>query len=255
MGEMPAAEWKIQHDYEIALRNLNPEGWARMALTEKVENLQAIENKNAFDMNRVPAELRAEPLPAGEIGYQQGNSIVFSSHALQDPDFMESVDTAYHEGSHVRDWQAMFLPEVRAGYAPEDLAARSTPIPEPQADWEGYWNHPAEQAAREAGAAGVEKTLQEQARIAQVDQAVHEEGPVRNQILETYDYIALQESSASSEDTLESAASSGWDSAEAFPAEGDTSAQADLDSYAAGAAASDGLDAAETGADASLDNH
>ena len=37
MGEMPAAEWKIQHDYEIALRNLNPEGWARMALTEKVE--------------------------------------------------------------------------------------------------------------------------------------------------------------------------------------------------------------------------
>lgn len=250
----PDEEWKIRHDYEIALRNLNPAGWAEMSEQEKVANFQAIENKIALDEERIPAEIRAETMPAEEMGYQQGNTIVYSTDVLRDPDFMESVDTAYHEASHVRDWQAQFLPEVRAAYSPEELAARSTPVPDPQADWEGYWEHPAEQAAREAGEKGVAKTLQEQARIAQVDREMHEAGPVRNQILETYDYLALEGSPPSSETTPEVVAEWSWESAPSTEVDG-PSLQAETDSPEIGADLSDGLDAADIGADASYDDN
>ena len=250
----PDEEWKIRHDYEIALRNLNPVGWAEMSEQEKVANFQAIENKIALDEERIPAEIRAETMPAEEMGYQQGNTIVYSTDVLRDPDFMESVDTAYHEGSHVRDWQAQFLPEVRAAYSPEELAARSTPVPDPQADWEGYWNHPAEQAAREAGEKGVAKTLQEQAHIAQVDREMHEAGPVRNQILETYDYLALEDSPPSPETTHEAAAEWSWEGTPSTEVDA-PSPQAETDSPETGADPSNSPDAADIGADASYDDN
>lgn len=69
------------------------------------------------------------------------------------------------------------------------MQAVNSPIPDPDIDPNGYWNHPAEVAAREAGARGVEKTLSDQEQIAQVDRANH---TLINQILETYDYIALE---------------------------------------------------------------
>ena len=250
----PDEEWKIRHDYEIALRNLNPVGWEGMSQQEKVANFQAIENKIALDEGRIPAEIRAETMPAETMGYQQGNTIVYNTDALQDPNFMDSVDTAYHEGSHVRDWQAQFLPEVQAGYAPEELEARSAPIPEPQADWEGYWNHPAEQAAREAGEVGVAKTLQEQVYIAQVDREMHEAGPVRNQILETYDYLALEDSLPHPEPTPEVAAEWSWESTPSTEVDA-PSPQVQTDSPETGADPSDGLDAADVGADTSYDDN
>lgn len=254
MSIPPDEEWKIHHDYEIALRNLNPVGWPKMSEQEKIANFQAIENKIALDEGRIPAEIRAEMMPAETMGYQQGNTIVYNTYALQGPNFMESVDTAYHEGSHVRDWQAQFLPEVRDGYAPEELEARSTPIPEPQADWEGYWNHPAEQAAREAGEVGVAKTLQEQARIAQVDREIHEAGPVRNQILETYDYLALEGSPPSPETTHEVTTEWSWEITPSTVTDA-PSPQAETDSPEIGADFSDSLDAANVGADTSYNDN
>lgn len=79
----------------------------------------------------------------------------------------------------------------------EELEARSSPIPNSEHDWNGYWNHPAEQAARELGKAGVEKTLKDQMKIEDMDREVHFHG---NQILETYDYLALQEIASSSQE-------------------------------------------------------
>lgn len=186
---MTEKQYNINRSYELAVRNLNLRAWEIMLPSEKIGDLQAIENKNAMNQGRIACEVRAEPMEQGVWGYQQGNDIVINSNELSNLNFMEHVDTLYHEGSHARDWQATFIPEVRSEYTPEELQAVNSPIPNPDVDSCGYWNHPAEVAAREAGARGVEKTLNAQEQIAQVDQENHTQ---INQILETYDYIALE---------------------------------------------------------------
>ena len=186
---MTEEQYNINRSYELAVRNLNSKAWEIMLPSEKIGDLQAIENKNAMGHGRIACEVRAEPMEQGAWGYQQGNEIVVNSNELNNPNFMEHVDTLYHEGSHARDWQATFIPEVRSEYTTEQLQAVNSPIPDPDIDPNGYWNHPAEVAAREAGARGVEKTLSDQEQIAQVDRANH---TLINQILETYDYIALE---------------------------------------------------------------
>ncbi|WP_315372386.1 hypothetical protein [Paenibacillus xylanexedens] len=41
----------VNRSYEIAMRNLNSRAWEVMLPSEKVHDLQAIENKNAMDQN------------------------------------------------------------------------------------------------------------------------------------------------------------------------------------------------------------
>lgn len=193
---MTKEQWDINHSYEIAIRNMNPVGWVRMTENEKIDNLQAIENKNAMDNGRIPAEVRVEDMPDNQLGYQRDNSIVISRASLNCMDYLEVINTGYHEGSHVKDWQANFLSEVRERYAPDELVARNSSIPNPNQDWDGYWNHAAEVAARDAGKAGVEKTIDNQNQITHIDRECHFQG---NQILETYDYLALDESGSSTQ--------------------------------------------------------
>ena len=188
---MADREAQVNRRYEIAVRNLNSRAWEDMLPKEKIEDLQAIENKNAMNQGRIACEVRAEAMEQGEWGYQQGNDIVINLNELNNPNFMEHVDTIFHEGSHARDWQAEFFPAVRNQYTADRLEVINSPIPDPEIDPAGYWNHPAEVAAREAGAKGAGKTLSDQEKIAQVDHAQH---TTTNQILETYDYVALESS-------------------------------------------------------------
>lgn len=201
---MNQKEYNINHEYEIALRNLTSDGWARMTLQDKVHTLQAIEDKIAYDTGRIPAEITVdEKLTECQLGMQRENSIALSLSALNDPDFLNNaVNTTYHEGSHARDWQATYIPDVRAGYTPEELEARQAPIPDPEQDWNGYWNHPAEQAARSAGELGVRKTIEDQQAIAIADHEMHA-ASCRNQILETYNHLALEETMLSPDSELE----------------------------------------------------
>lgn len=186
---MTSDEYKINHNYEIAMRNLNSAGWETMSETEKIADLQAIEDKNALDNNRIPADVRGEALRQGEYGYQLENTITVNTNELNNMD--ETVKTVYHEGEHIKgDFQAEFIPEVREQYTPEELAARNTPIPDPDVDYNGYYNHPAEIAAREAEIDGINKTMADQEHIAEIDEQMHADHTT-NQILETYDYIAL----------------------------------------------------------------
>lgn len=182
-------EYKINHDYEIAVRNLNSAGWSKMTEAEIINDLQAIENKNALDNNRISAEVRAEELKSDEYGYQLDNTITVNSNKFED--IAETVKTTYHEGEHIKgDFQAAFIPEVRSQYTPEELAARSAPVPDPEIDFDGYYNHPSEIAARQAENAGLEKIMQDKEHIVEIDAQLHAEHTT-NQILETYDYIAL----------------------------------------------------------------
>ena len=182
--------YAINHSYEIAVRNLNSRGWELMTQDDKLHDLQAIEDKNAMDQNRLACTVIAESLENGVWGYQQGMNIVVNESELNNRNIMEQVDTLFHEGSHARDWQAQFFNEIKGQYFPGQLEERLTPIPNPDKDMKGYLNHPAEVAAREAGSKGVEKVENDKILIEAMDQQMRE-GQPKNQILQTYEYLAL----------------------------------------------------------------
>lgn len=185
--------YSINHSYEIAIRNLNSDAWDKMDITEKVQDLQAIENKNAMEQNRLACEVSAQPMEKGEWGIYQGMQIIVNSNELNNQNIKDNVDTIFHEGSHARDWQAQYFSEIRSQYAPGQLEERNSPIPSPEKDLSGYYNHPAEVAARQAGARGVSQIEWDREQILSVDREMNEAHPV-NQILQTYDYIVMDNS-------------------------------------------------------------
>ena len=48
---------RINHNYQIAVRNMNDRAWNVMLESEKLANLQDIENKLAMDEERIPSEV------------------------------------------------------------------------------------------------------------------------------------------------------------------------------------------------------
>lgn len=174
--------------YEQALRNMNPEGWNNLLPNERIEALQAIENVIAYDTKRIPAEVVIGNCKPGSVAMQVGNSIIIDKAELAKSDYIECVKSVYHEASHVLDFQASIFSRLREQVGAEELALRNTPIPEYTVDFAGYYNHPAEVAAREAEVIGVQRTIEDQQHIAAVDEVMHQSG---NQILASHDYVAL----------------------------------------------------------------
>ena len=211
---------RINHNYQIAVRNLNDRAWAVMLPSEKLANLQDIENKLAMDAGRLPSEVVTKEL-AGEYGAQDGNTLMIDAQSLKKDDFREVLDTLYHEDAHARDWVNSVFSDRQAALSPEEreqLAARMTPVPSPEEDFKGYYNHPAEVNARAAGKAGVEQLLADQQALAQYD-ASHK---ATNQILQTYDTVDLSGPGAAQEkgssphvETAEEAVSHGPEAAQA----------------------------------------
>ena len=193
----------INRRYEIAVRNLNSAAWGKMQDSEKLQDLQAIENKNAMEQHRLACEVVGENMEKGDWGYQQGLKIAVNSNELNNPNFMEHVDTVFHEGSHTRDWQAQFLTELKSEYTPEDLKIRNSPIPDYEKDPNGYFYHPAEVAARQAGEEGVRQIQSDREHILNVDAEMQEQQPFVNQILQTYDYVAMNLDTEIQDENLE----------------------------------------------------
>ena len=48
---------RINHNYQIAVRNMNDRAWSAMLDSEKIASLQDIENKLAMDAGRIPSEV------------------------------------------------------------------------------------------------------------------------------------------------------------------------------------------------------
>ena len=94
---------RINHNYQIAVRNMNDRAWSAMLDSEKIAGLQDIENKLAMDAGRIPSEVVTKEL-AGEYGAQDGNTLLIDAQSLQKDDFREVLDTLYHEDAHARDW-------------------------------------------------------------------------------------------------------------------------------------------------------
>ena len=192
---------RINHNYQIAVRNMNDRAWSAMLDSEKIASLQDVENKLAMDAGRIPSEVVTKEL-AGECGAQDGNTLLIDAQSLQKDDFHEVLDTLYHEDAHARDWVNSVFSDRQAALSPEEreqLAARMTPVPSPEEDFKSYYNHPAEVNARAAGKAGVEQLLSDQQVLVQYD-ASHK---ATNQILQTYDTVDLSSVAAPAETAAE----------------------------------------------------
>lgn len=186
-------DWKQQNDYEQALRNLNGRAWSIMEDWEKLQDLQAIEDYTARLEGRLPAQVSAANLDAETYGNQVENNIVLNRGVLDSTDYMENVGTVFHEGKHVKDYQANFVESVRQQYSAAELEQLGQPVPDPKTNPAGYWNHPAEQGARLAEAQGRLRVESDQQVIGIIDhqREIQDQVP-RNQILETHDYLALE---------------------------------------------------------------
>lgn len=181
--------------YERACRNATPRAWELMSESEKLSDLQAIENYNAMQQDRMAADVTIQDLN-GAVGQAVGNSIQIDRSALTGPDadILDNVDTIFHEGSHVRDFQATILPSVASQFPEGEQAARQTEVPDEKIDSTGYQNHPAEVAARAAGERGTSIFQHDQQLIAAADKAhqtENAENGIVNQILDVKDYNAL----------------------------------------------------------------
>ena len=189
---------RINHNYQIAVRNMNDRAWSAMLDSEKIASLQDVENKLAMDAGRIPSEVVTKEVGSTTYGAQDGNTLLIDAQSLQKDDFREVLDTLYHEDAHARDWVNSVFSDRQAALSPEErqvLAARMTEVPSPEKDFNGYWNHPAEVNARAAGKAGVEQLLSDQQVLAQYD-ASHK---ATNQILQTYDTVDLSGPGAAQE--------------------------------------------------------
>lgn len=203
---MTDEEYRITQRYEMACRNLNARAWEHVMLpSEQLSDLQAMEDFRAMKENRLAGEVRMESLGENEYGYAQGLDIVINKDMLEKSDisYWEHVNTLFHEGEHVRQFQALIIPEVAAQYSQEELVAISEPVPDPEMDFNGYYNSAAEISAREAGYKGIVQTAENRETILAVDQEYREEMGTRNQILETYEYCALGDEEAYSISAME----------------------------------------------------
>lgn len=185
-----AEKQKISIEYQRAARNCNDRAWQQMTPQEKLTDLQYIENYNAMQQGRIPSEVTMERMDEGLYGYHTGNSIVHNEGMIRSENYRECVNTNYHEGFHSYVEMAEMFPEVNNNFAQEygeDSEAMHSVIPDYRVDYDGYYNHPQEVAAREEGNRGVEQMEYDKSLIMQTDAMQ----PVHNQILETYDYDAL----------------------------------------------------------------
>lgn len=182
---------KISISYQRAVRNCNEKAWSVMTPNEKVRDMQDIENYNAMQQNRIPSEVSVEELGPGTYGYQIRNSIVLSHSELNTTNYQENIDTIFHEGQHSYVRQSQWITEVREQFeqehTPEEIQEIYAPVPNPEVDPVGYYMHPNEMMAREAGREGVQQLENDREVIRQVDSELNH----YNQILETYDYDAL----------------------------------------------------------------
>lgn len=183
----PQEREQIQHAYEMALRNSR--AWDVLLPSEKLNILQSIEDKIAMDHNRISADVNFQQLPDHTWGQQTENSIILNVSKMDN--FRDMVTTLYHENAHVEDAQMLIFKEKQAATLTEtqkaELAARNTPVPDPDRDFKGYYHHPTEVNARISEEKGLAQLRADMQAIQEYDASHHS----TNQILQVYDELVL----------------------------------------------------------------
>lgn len=187
----PEERNQIQHAYEMALRNSR--AWEVLLPSEKLNILQSIEDKIAMDHNRLAADVNLRQLPDHVWGQQLDNSIILNAAKMGS--FEDMVTTLYHENAHIEDLQLQSFPEKQLALTETQkaqLAARNTPVPDPEQNYKGYYHHPAEVNAREAEETGLARIQTDLQAIQEYDASHH----ATNQILQVYDELVLTQPTA-----------------------------------------------------------
>lgn len=102
-------EYKIRHDYENALRNLNEETFKTLSSEEKIEKIcQPLENYNSFIEGRIPEVLSINGGKPDETicASQLGIDVIYEKHHL---------DTTFNEisTSHAGSFQAELFKNIQ----------------------------------------------------------------------------------------------------------------------------------------------
>ena len=215
----PEERNQIQRAYEMALRNSR--AWDVLLPSEKLNILQSIEDKIAMDHNRLTADVNFRQLSDHVWGQQLDNSIILNASKMGN--FQDSVATLYHENAHIEDAQLRYFQEKQLALTDAQkaqLAARNTPVPNANKDYQSYYNHPAEVNARTAEEKGLAQLLADQQAIQDYDASHHS----TNQILQVYDELVLALPAAGPE-TQESPYSTEAETHSTGPQQGDTGLQ------------------------------
>ncbi len=181
--------------YEMACRNANPTAWNQMMLSERVGTLQAVENYLAMQQGRAPAIVSAcdtgELLAEQELGHININASLLEKSVQSAEEIIDFIISIGHEGSHERDAQAMIDPEVAKQYPEGEVKARNDNYVTYDEDPVANYNHPSEVAARAMGDRVASRFVHDQALVAEADRAYYAETGLKNQILHTGDYNAI----------------------------------------------------------------
>lgn len=181
--------------YEMTCRNANPTGWNQMTVSERVGALQAVENYLAMQQGRAPAIVSAcdtgELLAEQELGHIHINASLLGRIVQSADEIIDLINSIGHEGSHERDAQAMIDPEVAKQYPEGEVKARNDNYVTYDEDPVANYNHPSEVAARAMGDRVASRFVHDQALVAEADRAYYAETGLKNQILHTGDYNAI----------------------------------------------------------------
>lgn len=181
--------------YEMTCRNANPTGWNQMTVSERVGALQAVENYLAMQQGRAPAIVSAhdtgELLAEQELGHIYINASLLERAVQSAEEIIDFINSIGHEGSHERDAQAMIDPEVAKQYPEGEVKARNDNYVTYAEDPTANYNHPSEVAARAMGDHVASRFVHDQALVAEADRAYYAEIGIKNQILHTGDYNAI----------------------------------------------------------------
>ena len=99
-------------------------GWATATPTQRVQMLQAAENRQAALQNRPPAQVSVQYMAANRRGFfsRQNNTIVMNHDMVaysQDPGLC--LRNLYHEGRHAQQWDAVRHPEHHPEFSRETV--------------------------------------------------------------------------------------------------------------------------------------
>ena len=188
---------EISVAYERALRNENSDAWSKMERSEKIADLQAIENEYAAREGRVPAKVEAAALPTTTLGRYspQKNLIQINQDSLDKANSAEHarrVETVLHEGTHSFQAQAAnktLKQNVNPQMTEEAEKAMKVPYVRPEQDRTAYRDHPTEVQARKETARKSSEVGRDKAAVLNHDKAHPQK---INQILVNYDKSVLQ---------------------------------------------------------------
>ena len=182
---------KITRDYERAVRNIS-KGWNnkdylqadRFSDLQKVADYQAMKEK--MD---APTVKHGEQITPGVRGYHyEGKNESYLAPRGMENNY-QAIETMTHENRHCAQDQAKTNEDVRQRFTEEQMKSFEEPYVQPNENFEAYYNHPKEVDARQAAEKFREQFENDVKAIEYADKDLHFRG---NQILETYDYNAME---------------------------------------------------------------